>query len=58
MAGDEKRNWASGRFTIVPAPGPAYRAGKDEQAAISEIRKVSERAKVRIATSHRSTKPR
>lgn len=58
MAGEAKRNPASGRYTIVPAPGPAYRAGKEEQAAISEIRKVSERAKARITAPRRVTKPR
>jgi hypothetical protein len=58
MAASDDRQRASGKFTIVPAPGPAYRASKEEQAAISEIRRVSERAKTRIARSGRATKPR
>ena len=56
MAAEEHRKYESGRFTIVPAPGPTYRAGKAEQAALTEIRKVSERAKRRIAASGRSSK--
>lgn len=58
MAGNEVKKSASGRFTIVPAPGPSYQAGEDEQAAISEIRKVSERAKARIVSSGRSVRSR
>jgi hypothetical protein len=58
MAVNENKKPASGRFTIVPAPGPAYQAREDERAAIREIRRVSERAKGRIATSGRTTKPR